>query len=213
MLLQRLTREKPTFALDELVTSVRELTASEHQYSEALFRVQSLPTIVKLGVNEKGEELFSVRGETCANDQRKVAPHSIRLDREDEGEAFARLMKGRSYASLKAAVASWESEGLRTRGIGLTFERAKKFEKTTGVCTVAVHGILGRWKKKVDLLESRDVLVVNEMHELSDAQKNWILKAVRRRKAKLVVMVEEEFVVIDGTVVGLDQRQTAAMGW
>ena len=99
------------------------------------------------------------------------------------------------------------------RAVGLTFERAKMFEKTSGVETVAVHGILGRWKKKKDLLESRDVLVVNEMRRLSEAQKNWILKAVRRKKAKLVVMLAEDFVSIEGTAVGLDQRQMVAMGW
>lgn len=211
LLLQCLTKDQPTFTSGELVTSVREFTASEQQYAEALFRVQSLPTIVKHGVDEKGEEVFSIRGESCAT--RKVAAQPIRLNREDADEAFARSMKARSYAALKAAVASWESEGLRVRGIGLTFERAKKFEKASGVFTVAVHGILGRWKKKEDLLESRDVLVVNEIRELSDAQKNWILKAVRRQKSKLVVMVDEEFVVIDGTTVGLHQHQTAAMGW
>ena len=211
--MQRLTREKPTFAWDELASSVRELTASEEQYSEALFRVQSLPKIVKLGVNEKGEELFSVRGEACSTDRRKVETESIRGDRRDDDYAYSLLMKGRSYAALKVAVEGWASEGLRVRGVGLTFERAKKFEKASSVVTVAVHGILGRWKKKKDLLEGRDVLVVNEMSKLSDAQKNWILKAVRRQKVKLVVMVDEEFVVIEGTTVGLDQRQTAAMGW
>jgi len=213
LLLQRLTQEKRTFEWRELVTSVRDLTASEEQYSEALFRVQSLPRVVKLGVNEKGEELFSVRGEACPTDRRKGESELIRENRTDDEYAYSMHMKGRSYTALKVAVAGWASEGLRVRGIGLTFERAKKFEKASGIVTVAVHGILGRWKKKQDRLESNDVLVVNEIRALSDAQKNWILKAVRRQKAKLVVMLDEEFVVIEGTTIGLDQRQTAAMGW
>ena len=213
LVLAHLTRDRHTFTLGELIACVQEFTVGEKQSAEALYRVQSLPTIVKLGVNEKGEELFSVRGEACLKDRGKVGRESNREDRTDDDYAYSLLMKGRAYVGLRSAVTVWESEGLRVRGVGLTFERAKMFEKASGVGTVGVHGILGRWKKKKDLLEGRDVLVVNEMSKLSEAQKNWILKAVRREKAKLVVMMGEEFIVIDGRAVGLDERQTGAMGW
>jgi predicted nucleotidyltransferase len=48
---------------------------------------------------------------------------------------------------------------------------------------------------------------------LSDAQKEWLLKAVRRERAKMVLVSGAEFVLIDGEETGLDARQTAAMAW
>jgi hypothetical protein len=114
---------------------------------------------------------------------------------------------------VRAAAGEWEKEGLRVRGIGLTYDLAKRFEKATGIPTSGVHGILGRWKKKKDLLEPSDVLVVNDIAQLSDRQKEWMLKAVRREKAKMVVVADREFILIDGKEVGLDERQSAALGW
>jgi len=44
-------------------------------------------------------------------------------------------------------------------------------------------------------------------------QKQWMLKAVRREKAKMAVVLDHEFILIDGKEVGLDERQSAALGW
>ncbi len=200
------------FTLSALDTLVRRLTLGEKQYCEALYRVRSLPGIVKLGRADNGEELFAVRGavaETRQPDPVNEADGSPPLDGTQGTLSEAR----EAYAALCAAFAEWESQGLRVRGAGLTYEQAKRFERATGIPTVGVHGMLGRWKKKTDLLKPADVLVVNDAAELSDAQKEWMLKAVRRERAKMVLVSGVEFVLIDGAETGLDARQTAAMGW
>ena len=113
---------------------------------------------------------------------------------------------------LREAVALWEAAGLRVRGVGLTYELAKKFEKMTSIKSVAVHGLLGRWQKKRELLASNEVLVVNDVVEMSQKQKEWMLRAARAVSAKLVLVDGEEFVEIDGGDIGLDAQQLAALG-
>lgn len=200
LVVKHLLRGRDGFTRKELASVVRGLTAGEAQYKKALHRVESLPGIVRLGESETGEELFGLRGAA----QHKAPPDDAAIDRSGAADVSA---------LLRAAVGGWADAGLRVRGVGLTYDRAKRFEKATGIPTAAVHGILGRWKKKKDLLESRDVLVVNDVGELSDRQKEWMLKAVRREKAKMAVVTSGEFILIDGADVGLDERQTAAMAW
>jgi hypothetical protein len=212
LVLDRAVQGGQGFTLIALDTLVRRLTWGEKQYSEALYRVRSLPGIVKLGRADNGEELFSVRGAAGEARQPDLVNES---DRPSPLEATqGTLSEAReAYGALRAAVGEWESQGLRVRGAGLTYEQAKRFERATRIQTVGVHGLLGRWKKKTDLLKPADVLVVNDAAELSDAQKEWMLKAVRRERAKMVLVSGAEFVLIDGAETGLDARQTAAMAW
>lgn len=212
LVLDRAVQGGEGFTLSALDTLVRRLTWGEKQYSEALYRVRSLPGIIKLGRADNGEELFSVRGvagEAGQPDLVNEADQPAAFDATQGTMSEAR----EAYAALRAAVGEWESQGLRVRGTGLTYEQAKRFERVTGISTVGVHGLLGRWKKKTDLLKPADVLVVNDGAELSDAQKEWLLKAVRRERAKMVLVSGAEFVLIDGEETGLDARQTAAMAW
>jgi hypothetical protein len=212
LVLERLAKGGEGFTLSTLDTLVRRLTWGEKQYSEALYRVRSLPGIIKLGRADNGEELFGVRGvaaEVRQPDLLRESESSPPLDGTQGTLSEARD----AYAPLRGAVVEWENQGLRVRGTGLTYEQAKRFEQATGIPTVGVHGLLGRWKKKTDLLKTADVLVVNDAAELSDAQKEWMLKAVRRERAKMVLVSGAEFVLIDGAETGLDARQTAAMSW
>jgi len=207
LVLDRLLQGREAFTREELAALVRELTVGEKQYSAVLARVESWPEILKVGKGESGEDLFGVRGRAgaCRQEPRGGGPSS---EREQDGGGRAR---DAVYSGLRATVETWESEGLRVRGVGLTYELAKRFERVTGIPTAGVHGVLGRWKKKRDLLESRDVLIVNDVAELSDLQKEWMLKAVRRQRAKMVLVLGADFVVIDGAKMGLDARQMAAM--
>ena len=117
-----------------------------------------------------------------------------------------------SVVSLREAVAVWETAGLKVRGVGLTYEKAKAFEKTWGIKSVAVHGLLGRWMKRQDQLEPNDVLVVNDVKRLSQKQKDWMLAAARAVKAKLVLVDEVGFTTIEGGDVGMNAAQLAAFG-
>ncbi|HUZ90309.1 MAG TPA: MobA/MobL family protein [Methylocella sp.] len=210
---QHLLQGRDAFTRDELASLVRQLTVGDAQFKEARHRVESLPGMVRLGRSEAGEDLFGFRGGAALRASQPAGEAKAAPEIQDY-VAAGEIASGSDVLSpLRSSADEWVREGLRVRGVGLTYDLAKKFEKATGIPTAAVHGILGRWKKKKDLLEPGDVLVVNDVAQLSDRQKQWMLKAVRREKAKMAVVTGREFVLIDGKEVGLDERQSAALGW
>jgi len=142
--LAALTRERPSFFWQELERFVKANTVGAEQFATALARVESSVEIVHLGNGANGEKLFSRRpvGDLAAP---RESGHGFPLA-EPEGEQA-------SVVSLRDAVAVWETAGLKVRGVGLTYEKAKAFEKTWGIKSVAVHGLLGRWMKRQDQLE------------------------------------------------------------
>ena len=193
--LEALVQVGRSFSRRDLAKFVKERTSDEEQFLVALGRVESSTGIVRLGVGDDGEECFSTRtgGE---------------LMRPDVAGEVRPLVDGGGLSigagALSDAAKAWEAEGLRMRGVGLTYDLAKAFQKRTGIKSVAVHGILGRWKKKEDLLEERDVLVVNDVAKLSEKQKKWMLAAARAVHAKLVLVDGEKYTVVDGARIGLD---------
>jgi hypothetical protein len=189
--LDALTHEKETFTRRELVDFVRRNTAGDEQYNTALARVESSIDLVRL----PGGESFSTRRLIGSVDWASAS--DVNSDRESD-------------RTLKEAVALWEAAGRRVRGVGLTYEMAKAFEKKTGIKSVAVHGLLGRWKKKQDRLLSDDVLVVNDVAQLSSRQKEWMLKASRAATARLVFVDGVRFLEINSGEIGLEVEQLAA---
>ncbi|MEK8121599.1 AAA family ATPase [Methylocystis sp. IM4] len=121
---------------------------------------------------------------------------------EASGTAFENAEE-QERRTLGEAMSLWEKAGLKVRGVGQTYETAKAFEKKTGIKSVGVHGLLGRWKKKQDLLLVNDVLVVNDAAQLSERQKEWMLRATRAAKARLVLVDGEGMVEIEGGAIGL----------
>ena len=92
-----------------------------------------------------------------------------------------------------------------------TYETAKAFEKKSGIKSVGVHGLLGRWKKKQDRLASMDVLVVNDAQGLSPRQKEWMLRATRAARSKLALVDGPRLLEIDGGATGLSPEEMAVM--
>ena len=203
LVLAALTRERPSFTRQELERFVRANTVGAEQFATVLVRVESSVEIVRLGNGATGEEIFSRRpvGSLAAP---RESCHGFPPGEPDGEKA--------SVVSLREAAAVWEAAGLKVRGVGLTYEKAKAFEKTWGIKSVAVHGLLGRWMKRQDQLEPNDVLVVNDVKRLSQKQKDWMLAAARAVKAKLVLVDETGFTTIEGEDVGMNAAQLAAFG-
>jgi hypothetical protein len=203
LVLAALTRERPSFTRQELERFVRANTVGAEQFATGLVRVESSVEIVRLGNGATGEEIFSRRpvGSLAAP---RESCHGFPPGEPDGEKA--------GVVSLREAAAVWEAAGLKVRGVGLTYEKAKGFEKTWGIKSVAVHGLLGRWMKRQDQLEPNDVLVVNDVKRLSQKQKDWMLAAARAVKAKLVLVDETGFTTIEGEDVGMNAAQLAAFG-
>lgn len=199
--LEWLTRGRATFTRGELAEFVKGNTGGDEQFKMALARVEGSVDLVRLPDG---------RGFSTRKLIESVAGAGVKGS--DSAREAGATGGGDSGRTLREAVALWEAAGLRVRGVGLTYELAKKFEKTTAIKSVAVHGLLGRWQKKRELLASNDVLVVNDVGEMSQKQKEWMLKAARAVAAKLVLVDGEEFVEIDGGDIGLDAQQLAALG-
>lgn len=194
--LTEMAKAKPTFARADLAEFVRRNTAGEEQFGMALARVESSTDLVRLSDGRLTTR--ELMGSVTLTD-------SVGEESEQSG------CVGGPARTLREATALWEAGGLRVRGVGLDYELAKKFERASGIKSVAVHGLLDRWLKKKELLEDRDVLVVKDGAFLSDKQKDWMLKAVRAVSAKLVIVNGETFVEIDGRDVGLSAAQLAAL--
>jgi len=198
--LRALTHASASFSRREMIAFVSKHTAGKEQFETALARVECSVELVRLA----GGESFSTRSLAasvqCSND--KTARASDALDEVSATE---------TSCTLEEAIAQWERAGLRLRGVGLTYETAKAFEKRSGIKSVGVHGLLGRWKKKQDRLAATDVLVVNDAKGLSARQKEWMLRATRAARAKLVLIDGIQLVEIDGGATGLSPEEMTAV--
>lgn len=197
--IEALTCEAGSFTWSEMAAFVRRNTASDSQSAKALARIESSADLVRLPEDGRFSALRlvmdRVEGDGCSGSD-AVRERSAAEDG-----------RGAAQRTLGEALALWEASGLRARGVGLTYETAKAFEKKWGVKSVGLHGLLGRWKKKQDRLQSNDVLVVDEAARLSQRQKEWMLRAVRAAAARLVFVDGERIIEIDGGAVGLDVEQ------
>lgn len=220
LVLAALMREHSSFTRQDLRQFVEAHTVSEKQFAIALARVESSVEIIRLSAGDEGEERFSTRqrmvnsGHGAVEGKATDVTTAAKLGGVDQDGPPTITMGDKAsgeLGSLREAAMAWAAAGLRVRGVGLTYEKAKAFEKTSGIKSVAVHGLLGRWMKKQDRLEAKDVLVVTEVRKLSEKQKGWMLSAARAVKAKLVIVLESGFRVIDGGDVGLDEQQFQAL--
>lgn len=201
--LDALTESAASFTRSDMAFLVRRNTAGDEQYEKVLARIESSVDLVRL----PGDDRFSARSLMRRG---VMAGCDVQV-----GEGRGAAGDPGSRRTLGEALALWHAAGLRVRGVGLTYEAAKAFEKKTGIESVGVHGLLGRWRKKQDRLASSDVLVVNDAAQLSLVQKEWMLKAARAVGARLAFVDGARIVEIDGGAIGLDQsnwRFLAARG-
>ncbi|BBU64040.1 hypothetical protein MSC49_39750 (plasmid) [Methylosinus sp. C49] len=198
--LRALTHASASFSRREMIAFVSKHTAGKEQFETALARVECSVELVRLA----GGESFSTRS--------LAATVQCRNDESMSGsDALGEVSATETSRSLEEAIAQWERAGLRLRGVGLTYETAKAFEKRSGIKSVGVHGLLGRWKKKQDRLAATDVLVVNDAKGLSARQKEWMLRATRAARAKLVLIDGIQLVEIDGGATGLSPEEMTAV--
>jgi hypothetical protein len=199
-----LVREKSTFTREDLATFVKERTAGPEQYSKALARVESSVEIVRVGKDAFGEERYSKRGAQGVASSFDVSADEASGGSGGEVSECSTPEAIGASGTLREAADVWEAAGFRLRGVGLTYEEAKAFERRLKVKSVGVKGLFQRWMKKRDRLEGRDVLIVNDAATLTRRQKEWMLAAARAVKAKLVLVDGDRFKVIDGARIGLD---------
>lgn len=198
--LAALTRRSVTFTRSEMSAFARHNTVGDDQYGKVLARIESSVDLVRLPEGDR----FSARS---------VITRDVAARREVEvAEARGAASDFESRWTLGEALALWEAAGLRVRGVGQTYEAAKAFEKKTGIKSVGVHGLLGRWHKNQDRLSPNDVLVVNDATQLSLRQKEWMLKAARAAAAHLTFLDGDGLVEIDGRAIGLDAEQLVVFG-
>lgn len=227
--LDALTERGESFSRSEIAAFARRNTAGDEQYEKVLARIESSVDLVRL----PGGERFSTRrlalrmgvgpagsaepllgsNSAASGSSRVISRAWAMAGREAKaGEPCAAEGNVGSSRTLGEALALWRAAGLRVRGAGQTYEAAKTFERRTGIDSVGVHGLLGRWQKNQDRLLPNDVLVVDGARQLSLRQKEWMLKAVRAASARLALVDGECLVEIDGGAIGLDAEQIAVLG-
>jgi hypothetical protein len=198
--LRALTNAGATFSRRDLIEFVSKNTAGKVQFDMALARVECSIELVRLSNDESFSTRSLVATVQCASGESR-----------DVAVATAGCATAETGRTLAEAISQWERAGLRLRGVGLTYETAKAFEKRSGIKSVGVHGLLGRWKKKQDHLASTDVLVVNDARSLSVRQKEWMLLATRAARSKLALVDGPHVLEIDGGATGLSPEEVAVM--
>jgi hypothetical protein len=198
--LRALTHASATFSHRQMIAFVSKNTAGKEQFETALARVECSVELVRLAGGESFSTCSLAATVQCSNDESASA-----------SDALDMVSATETSRTLEEAIPQWERAGLRLRGVSSTYETAKAFEKRSGIKSVGVHGLLGRWKKKQDRLASTDVLVVNDAKGLSARQKEWMLRATRAARSKLVLIDGIQLIEIDGGATGLSPEEVTAM--
>ncbi len=122
---------------------------------------------------------------TLSDDQRHALAHVSRT----EGIAAIVGIAGAGKSTmLNAARQVWSASGKRVLGAALAGKAAEGLEKSSGIPSRTIAAWEYAWSQGRDLLQSSDVLVLDEAGMVSSKQMAMLVAAVERAGAKLVLV-------------------------
>ena len=125
------------------------------------------------------------RGLVLSNEQRTAFDHVT--DRRDLGIVVGYAGTGKS-AMLGAAREAWEAVGLEVRGAALSGIAAEGLEHGSGIASRTIASLEDGWAQGRDLLNSRDVLVIDEAGMVGTRQMERVLSHAADVGAKVVLV-------------------------
>ncbi len=95
-------------------------------------------------------------------------------------------------ALLGVAREAWEGTGYRVQGLALSGIAAENLEGGSGIASRTIASLEHQWAKDRELLDARDVLVIDEAGMIGSRQMERLLSAAEKAGAKVVLVGDPE---------------------
>ncbi|AZS22319.1 Ti-type conjugative transfer relaxase TraA [Caulobacter sp. FWC26] len=95
-------------------------------------------------------------------------------------------------ALLGVAREAWEDAGYRVQGLALSGIAAENLEGGSGIASRTIASLEHQWAKDRELLDARDVLVIDEAGMIGSRQMERLLSAAEKAGAKVVLVGDPE---------------------
>ncbi|WP_299015115.1 Ti-type conjugative transfer relaxase TraA [uncultured Caulobacter sp.] len=129
------------------------------------------------------------RGLVLSGEQRAAFEHVT--ERCDVGIVVGYAGAGKS-ALLGVAREAWEDAGYRVQGLALSGIAAENLEGGSCIASRTIASLEHQWTKDRELLDARDVLVIDEAGLIGSRQMERLLSAAEKAGAKVVLVGDPE---------------------
>lgn len=129
------------------------------------------------------------RGLVLSGEQKAAFEHVT--DGRDLGVIVGYAGTGKS-ALLGVAREAWEDAGYRVQGLALSGIAAENLEGGSGIASRTIASLEHQWKQDRELLDARDVLVIDEAGMIGSRQMERLLSAAEKAGAKVVLVGDPE---------------------
>lgn len=129
------------------------------------------------------------RGLVLSGEQKAAFEHVTAT--RDLGVVVGYAGTGKS-ALLGVAREAWEDAGYRVRGLALSGIAAENLEGGSGIASRTIASLEHKWSQGRELLDARDVLVIDEAGMIGSRQMERLLSAADKAGAKVVLVGDPE---------------------
>jgi len=129
------------------------------------------------------------RGLVLSGEQKAAFEHVTAT--RDLGVVVGYAGTGKS-ALLGVAREAWEDAGYRVQGLALSGIAAENLESGSGIASRTVASLEHQWSQGRELLDARDVLVIDEAGMIGSRQMERLLSAAEKVGAKVVLVGDPE---------------------
>ncbi|PXA77564.1 Ti-type conjugative transfer relaxase TraA [Caulobacter sp. D4A] len=129
------------------------------------------------------------RGLVLSGEQRAAFEHVT--EGRDLGVIVGYAGTGKS-ALLGVAREAWEDAGYRVQGLALSGIAAENLEGGSGIVSRTIASLEHQWKQDRELLDARDVLVIDEAGMIGSRQMERLLSTAEKAGAKVVLVGDPE---------------------
>jgi Ti-type conjugative transfer relaxase TraA len=129
------------------------------------------------------------RGLVLSGEQKAAFEHVTQA--RDLGVVVGYAGTGKS-ALLGVAREAWEDAGYRVQGLALSGIAAENLEGGSGIASRTIASLEHQWSQGRELLDARDVLVIDEAGMIGSRQMERLLSAAEKAGAKVVLVGDPE---------------------
>jgi len=129
------------------------------------------------------------RGLVLSGEQKAAFEHVTEAN--DLGVVVGYAGTGKS-ALLGVAREAWEGAGYRVQGLALSGIAAENLEGGSGIASRTIASLEHQWSQGRELLDARDVLVIDEAGMIGSRQMERLLSAADKARAKAVLVGDPE---------------------
>lgn len=144
---------------------------------------------VRTAIRIQNTELKKRHGASLSDEQAKAIKHILKAAQMSNVVGLAGSGKS---TMLSAANEAWTHQGYRVRGAALSGKAADGLQESSGIESRTLASLELSWKNGFNLLNSNDVLVIDEAGMIGTKQLSRFIKEAKLRGAKLVLVGDPE---------------------